>query len=888
MAHTHDIRDDDGLFKIDADSRLITYTGDKSPVLIQGDHNSEQFTFEMPKIIDGHDVTLCNVIRVHFLNVSADNPIESSPGVYDVKDLVTKDLDPSTVRFTWLISNEGTMFVGTLNFIIELLCMTSDNVKEYSWHTEIYSDGIVVSKGMDNSELIIGKYYDVLEQWVARIEAEANVSTGNALNRINEATNAAVNGAKADINDHANTVRKDLAVYGLGVSDVLTHERGYSQDKVMSQEAVTRGFDLMQDGVDNKMAEFESDMAEFESNLESKIANGSAVISIPCIERTYEDYTNVNVSSLITAHEFQLQPYTRYRIHSNKTDTSWGVDLTIGVMTSTTYRNITANFPPFRNCVKYVGGFLPAVTSDASSENTLRIISCSVSSRPEDFNVDATLVYEFNGEKKTVTKTLEDPAGLANVDFDVFDIDEFNVTPIAYVLTCSEDDKGTTTVINDSLFTLDANGIRDIKKVSSETVSHVGVVHTYNIIFDNGTVKEVKLSDGVGISDTYLSEHGEYEDTYKMEFTNGEYVTFKVPNNNTVGIRTSVSGAHIHGTDLIPLEHTVKVSVRSKNLIPYPYVYSYGLVNGVTFTNNNDGSITANGTVNDGTFANVMVAKKLPLEAGKTYYVGDSQNLLFAYKDDVGAMQYLKNGTITWKDTYEFIQLYIQFQPNATVDETLYPMFCESDAAVDYVPPVDLSTVKLKKCGKNLLPPSVFPIIDGPENGLTFTRNADGSLIVNGTSTALVVKNIINAFNFKAGVTYTLSGCPSGGGTGTYRFDNTDRLADDGSGGVVTYDVDTVHPIRLRIASGVTLDNLVLYPQLEVGDTATEFEAYVGAEYDLASDGNPISRVTSLMPTMNLLTDKAGTIIDATYNVDQTAAYNKINALLETLLNGGA
>ena len=47
------------------------------------------------------------------------------------------------------------------------------------------------------------------------------------------------------------------------------------------------------------------------------------------------------------------------------------------------------------------------------------------------------------------------------------------------------------------------------------------------------------------------------------------------------------------------MEQPAEVSVSSKNLIPYPYVDTTKTVNGVTFTDNGDGSITVNGTATE-------------------------------------------------------------------------------------------------------------------------------------------------------------------------------------------------------------------------------------------------------------------------------------------------
>ena len=55
MAHLHEVRDTDKHFVIDPTTRAITNNSGKN-VLMQGDHNSEIYTFEIPKMVEGHEL----------------------------------------------------------------------------------------------------------------------------------------------------------------------------------------------------------------------------------------------------------------------------------------------------------------------------------------------------------------------------------------------------------------------------------------------------------------------------------------------------------------------------------------------------------------------------------------------------------------------------------------------------------------------------------------------------------------------------------------------------------------------------------------------------------------------------------------------------------------
>lgn len=162
MAHEHIITDHDKHFIIDPVTRKIMPETPEKNKLVQYDHNSERFTFEIPRYIEGHDMSLCNVVQIHYLNISSDKQ-SRFPGVDESHDIGLLSTSEEKVVFSWLISRNATRVSGTLNFAIRLACVTGDTV-DYDWHTEIHS-GILVSNGIDNGPVIVLEYADILEEW---------------------------------------------------------------------------------------------------------------------------------------------------------------------------------------------------------------------------------------------------------------------------------------------------------------------------------------------------------------------------------------------------------------------------------------------------------------------------------------------------------------------------------------------------------------------------------------------------------------------------------------------------------------------------------------------------------------------------------------------------
>lgn len=178
MTHTHEIIDTDSHFIIDPVSRAITSNTEKLQ-LMQFDHNSERLTFEIPRMIEGHDMSLCNVIEIHYINIDPKTR-ERNSGVYRVDDASIADNNGDEVlMFSWLISQNVTKSQGAISFLIRLSCVNDDGTIEYAWNSGIYQ-GISVQEGIYNSEEIAEVYADILEQW----RSELFASNGCNINQI--------------------------------------------------------------------------------------------------------------------------------------------------------------------------------------------------------------------------------------------------------------------------------------------------------------------------------------------------------------------------------------------------------------------------------------------------------------------------------------------------------------------------------------------------------------------------------------------------------------------------------------------------------------------------------------------------------------------------------
>ena len=135
--------------------------------------------------------------------------------------------------------------------------------------------------------------------------------------------------------------------------------------------------------------------------------------------------------------------------------------------------------------------------------------------------------------------------------------------------------------------------------------------------------------------------------------------------------------------------------------------------------------------------------------------------------------------------------------------------------------------------GKNKL--NRDAITTGTLNGITYTLNEDGSVIVNGTATANTFINY-GYVDISANTEYILSGCPSGGDGSTYKlatyktnYGYSNLHNDFGSGRTFTLTEDMRCFVVIVVYKDTTVNNLKFEPMIRLAtETDATYEPYVG------------------------------------------------------------
>lgn len=164
--HLHEMRDTDTHFVIDPVTRTISNANAAKNKLMQYDHNSEIMTFEMSQYVDGHDMSQCDKVEVHYINIDSKTK-EQSKDVFPCKAAAKTDndlvfaLEDGKLIFCWKVSGNATTYAGSLNFLVRFTCIDDEGKICYKWHTDIFK-GITISDGISNTEAVVETYSDVL------------------------------------------------------------------------------------------------------------------------------------------------------------------------------------------------------------------------------------------------------------------------------------------------------------------------------------------------------------------------------------------------------------------------------------------------------------------------------------------------------------------------------------------------------------------------------------------------------------------------------------------------------------------------------------------------------------------------------------------------------
>lgn len=223
------------------------------------------------------------------------------------------------------------------------------------------------------------------------------------------------------------------------------------------------------------------------------------------------------------------------------------------------------------------------------------------------------------------------------------------------------------------------------------------------------------------------------------------------------------------------------------------------------------------GIISKGTLENVIVGKNLETANNKVNFV--NENSTDKQYPSAKCTYEIKNNLDRLKDNVlevgEASNTYIHVEDSSLneLKELEVEGVCEQETTT----------------GKNLLPNKIQ---SKTVNGITCTNNNDGTITLNGTTTAktyltpsskdFISLSLDGNYTFSANTYNNISYALYHGSAELFFWNTTSDKTFSATGSF-----DNVRP-QINIESGITLNNVIVKFQLEKGSTATEYEPYTG------------------------------------------------------------
>lgn len=372
-----------------------------------------------------------------------------------------------------------------------------------------------------------------------------------------------------------------------------------------------------------------------------------------------------------------------------------------------------------------------------------------------------------------------------------------------------------------------------------------------------------------------------------------------------------VSGKVITMNDVSPIKHKLGVKIRNKNLLPLTFSGGVSVSNGLTFTPTEDGGLNITGTPTAA--SSYYFANKLRLTPATYTFSGtDKLNvancIITMYARDVDAATTIssyaisetKTGGYTTFTIEEEKDVAVYFVVNSIAENVvfngyIYPQVEVGTEPTEYTPYVaDLSTVGVNKMGKNLFNNDtslIKEITYASKSSLSNTRNGHAFDLPAGTYTlSYVDKGLVGTEyiytvvndkdgNYRDDAIFNADGTPKTNNhiiAGTRNYAPLIYKVKDGDVICIYNGATNNIPVTQGLFSKVDF-------QLEVGETATEYEAYIEqATYTSDTEGNVI--IPSSYPYMTLFADRDNVVIEAEYNKDLNKVFGSIDSALDAIL----
>lgn len=476
----------------------------------------------------------------------------------------------------------------------------------------------------------------------------------------------------------------------------------------------------------------------------------------------------------------------------------------------------------------------------ALRQETTKGINLIDFSNPDYLSPDETIRYEFSNDAITISSLKDDFYGYAK--WDITSLFKNNVGKTLFFYA----DNSTTEIANLPLIQLRIN-YNDTKPTTYHNLFRPGFFGSYAISNNIENIKDVSFN----IYSNDISNLVSNSCTIVKPMLYFGATTDEVEYEKYTGGIASPSPEY-------PQEIEV---LEAPNLLPYPYTETTKTVNGITFTDNDDGTITLNGTAtNDANFklygAN-DINNQLPI-LGNYISGGINNNIkIKVINKDTNGYTVLSTSSGNKEEidlsVYKNGYIEILVNKNTICDNVVVkPMLTKTNKINSYIP---YGCIETKVANKNILVLN-NDSISGSRNGIDYVWDKE-KLILNGTATVN-----FDIYNFgkwgdttkdskrllkKGTYTLSISGASHLGKFTTNAYFEKTRifgLWKDAKKNTLTLDEDAYYSMfYINIVEGSSFNNETFYFQLEKGEDSTHFMPHQEDSITINLQGNFVAKI---------------------------------------------
>ena len=357
---------------------------------------------------------------------------------------------------------------------------------------------------------------------------------------------------------------------------------------------------------------------------------------------------------------------------------------------------------------------------------------------------------------------------------------------------------------------------------------------------------------------------------------------YKINDDVSNAIKGTASGEVISITDISPIEHNMGVKLSSKNL----FNNDTSLIEEVTYYGPSGTEYKRYGyemLLPVGTYTITAIPiEELPKPYYIYGYVIDENNVITDQKISIVVSNRLYTITFTIERGQK-LQIYNGSTESLNMAKLMFSKFNiqlnKGTTILPYTPYVaDVSNSTLSTFGKNRF-------------------NNDTSLIKETsfyTASGSEIKKYGYEIHLPIGI-YTINAIPNTELNELNPYTINGRIVDENNNNTgetvhivvnnnlntITFTIEKGQKLLLYCAEDILSNAKSLFSkfdiQIEVGESKTEFEQYMGNQYKPNADGT-VEGVKSIYPTTTLMTDTSGVLIECEYNKDT-------NKVIESLVN---